>query len=258
VLRSRVTISALAYDVAWEAGRLPDKHRALLTPSPGTTYEERAELERRALAELSSLGLARGEEIHPDLLAALSLVASAHHEFYGWFHAGESDTMSAVVAVSGEDAVRAVLLRDQLALEPVRAIGAADAFVAVLPPATPGHGSAISLPADEVSGQQTGDGYQGGGAVMVSAGTTANASATQLRRLLDQPRTGGGQLYVASRDHLGRKRRAPAPLTYFDTAGGRYLAVQRPGPDGRTWVTVTPADAKAIAERLRESLATAR
>ncbi|GDY33737.1 ESX secretion-associated protein EspG [Gandjariella thermophila] len=255
MLRSRITISALAYDVAWESERLPDKHRALLTPSPGTTYEERAELERRALAELASLGLARGEQIHPDLLAALRLIARAHQEFYGWWHAAESDTVSAVVAVSGEDAVRAVLLNNQLTLEPVRAAGAADALVALLPQAPAGRGSAISMPEDEVGGS-AGDGPGYGGGVMVSASTSVNASTAQLRRLLDQPRTGGGQLYAASRDHLGRKHRAPGPVTYFDTAAGRYVAVRRPGSDGRAWVTITPADPSTLASRLTESLAT--
>jgi hypothetical protein len=254
VLRSRVTISALAYDVTWEVERLPDKHRALLTASPGTTYEERAELERRALAELASSGLARGEQIHPDLLAALRLIARAHYEFYGWWHTAESETVSGVVAVSGEDAVRALLLGDQLTLEPVRAAGAADALVAMLPPASAGRGGAISLPEDEFGAGPGTDDARAGGGVLVSANTGTGTATGQLRRLLDQPRTGGGQLYAANRDHLGRKHRAPSPVTYFDTAAGRYLAVRRPGPDRRPWVTVTPADPRALAGRLTESL----
>jgi hypothetical protein len=164
--------------------------------------------------------------------------------------------VSAVVAVSGEDAVRAALLGNQLVLEPVRAAGAADALVGLLPQAPPGRGSAISMPEDELGsgpGSASDPGY-GGGGVLVSANSTASAATTQLRRLLDQPRTGGGQLYAASRDHLGRKHRAPSPVTYFDTAAGRYVAVRRPGPDRRTWVTITPADARALAGRLTEAL----
>lgn len=73
-------------------------------------------------------------------------------------------------------------------------------------------------------------------------------------RLAGQPRLRGGQLAANSRSELGARRRSPV-LAWFDTATGRYLSLSRPGPDGREWVTVAPADAKTLRTRLSEMVA---
>ena len=57
-----------------------------------------------------------------------------------------------------------------------------------------------------------------------------------------KPRTGGGQVYSAKRDHLGRKQRCVAPLTFIDTPNGRYIAAKSEG-----WLRVQPADFGTLA-----------
>ncbi len=80
----------------------------------------------------------------------------------------------------------------------------------------------------------------------------AAAPAEQLRRLLQQQRLGGGQLYAAARDRYGKRSRCRAPLTYMDLESGRYLSLQQPGQDGSPWVTVLPAEFRTLVARLQQ------
>src|SRR5689334_16463647 len=98
---------------------------------------------------LERLGLSRGRTVHPDLGRSLRLIAEAGTEFYAYFNHGDEEARTALVAVSGEEAIRVVLTPDKhFILEPVRPEDAPQALVAVLPEAGPGKGPLISLPAD--------------------------------------------------------------------------------------------------------------
>jgi hypothetical protein len=74
--------------------------------------------------------------------------------------------------------------------------------------------------------------------------------AVKMRAILAQPRTSGGQLYAARRDHLGHFQTCARPLSYFDTSSGRYLATEHDGVDGTRWRTLVPADQALLVRRL--------
>src|SRR5205807_1696603 len=139
-VRYSVTMSALAYDVLWEATGIEDKHLALLSPSPGATYEERREYERRAWAELNQLDIARGDQADPAVLDALALLVRGQQEVFAWYttEAGQRLPHSAVVAAaSGQHGVVAQLTGDTFHIGPARPTGLADALLSVLPQQPP-------------------------------------------------------------------------------------------------------------------------
>jgi hypothetical protein len=77
VLRSRVAIPVTALYQAWQAAGLPTLHRALLTQIEfdedrleSGDLSELEQLQRTAWAQLEQYGLARGNQVHPDLANA--------------------------------------------------------------------------------------------------------------------------------------------------------------------------------------------
>ncbi|MBW4720747.1 ESX secretion-associated protein EspG [Saccharothrix obliqua] len=264
MLRTKVAIPVVALYTAWQAEGLPMLHNALLT---NVDFDEDrlaegdvgglADMTRNAWADLERLGLARGGQVHADLARSLRLIAGAAVEFYAFFNVGDSDTRSALVAQSGDDALRVVLRPDKhFTVEPVRPEDAVQSLVAALPEAGPGRGGVLSLPADALAdkprhARSDDDGERS--FLQASRPTGAHVAEAQgVRKLLAEPRTGGGQLFAARRDRYGRKHRCAAPLTFFDTVTGRYLSAKSTGGDGTPWLTVQPADFATIQGRLRQ------
>ncbi|AOS62391.1 ESX secretion-associated protein EspG [Actinoalloteichus hymeniacidonis] len=255
MLRSKITISNVAYDVLWEQEKLEDKHLALRTKSPGRTFDERRELVDQAWQELGRLGLARGREAHPDLVDALHLIKRAAIEFYGWFSSGKKDTRSALAVAHGEQALLAELVDDELSFAPLRSTGLIDGLVSALPPNPGGRGRSFNFPKAAFSGgdkpsAQNDLGFEG------SSGGNGGTDIKALKQLLGQPRSSAGQLYVARRDRFGKRHRVENALSFFDPPPGRYLAQETPGPDGTTWMVVAPANARALSARLSEMVGT--
>ncbi|MEJ2859102.1 MULTISPECIES: ESX secretion-associated protein EspG [unclassified Saccharothrix] len=263
MLRTKVAIPVVALYNAWQAEGLPTLHNALLTE---VDFDEDrlaegdlsglADIARGGWAELERLGLARGRQVHPDLGRSLRLVAEAGTEYYAFFNEGDGDTRTALVAQSGDHAVRVILRPDKhFVLEPVRAEDAVQSLVAALPEAKPGRGGVISLPADALNDKPKPPSYNEEyerSFMQASRPTGAHVAETQLlKNLLAEKRTGGGQLYAARRDRFGRKQRCESPLTYFDTTTGRYLSAKSRGGDGTPWITVQPADFATLQDRLR-------
>ncbi|MFD1152175.1 ESX secretion-associated protein EspG [Saccharothrix hoggarensis] len=263
MLRTRVAIPVVALYNAWQAEGLPTLHNALLTQvdfDEGRLAEGDlsglADLASRGWAELERLGLARGRQVHPDLSRSLRLIADASVEYYAFFNQGDDDTRTALVAQSGDEALRVVLRADKhFVLEPVRVEDVVPSLVSALPEAKPGRGGVLSLPADALTDRprQPRPDEDGGSFLQSSRPTGAHVTEVQqVRKLLAEERLGGGQLYAARRDRFGRKQRCAAPLTYFDTVTGRYLSAKAPGRDGTTWLTVQPADFATVQNRLRQ------
>jgi hypothetical protein len=263
VLRTRVAVPVVALYNAWQAEGLPTLHNALLTQ---VDFDEDqlaegdvtvlADLARRGWAELERLGLARGRQVHTDLGRSLRLIADASVEYYAFFNEGDGDTRTALVVQSGDEALRVVLRPDKhFVLEPVRVEDVVQSLISALPEAKPGRGGVVSLPADALADKpnRPRPDEDGGSFMQASRPTGAHVGeAQQVRKLLAEERTGGGQLYAARRDRFGRKQRCAAPLTYFDTITGRYLSAKAPGGDGTPWITVQPADFTTLQNRLRQ------
>ncbi|MET9629103.1 ESX secretion-associated protein EspG [Lentzea sp. NPDC006480] len=251
MLRSRVAIPVIALYQAWQAAGLPSLHTALLTQVDhdedlleSGDLSELDRLQRTAWAQLESYGLARGSQVHPDLASALRLVVEAGVEYWAYFTLKDGPQQSVLVVSNGQEALRIVLTADQqFVLEPVRPDEAPQALVGALPPTPAGKGSPITLPEDAL--QQKRQSYEDTGSFMQQSRPTSTPNdqlVAQLKEIMNQPRTGAGQVYSAKRDHLGRKQRCIAPLTYIDTPSGRYIAATSEG-----WLRVQPADFSTLA-----------
>ncbi|MGO1049177.1 ESX secretion-associated protein EspG [Crossiella sp. CA198] len=257
MLRSAVTLSALAYDLVWEAEEIGDKHNALLTHSPGATMAERLAVARPALAELDRAGLFDGRRVHPDLKAAMRLIARAHRELYGWFMPEPAAPIRSVLAVaSGRDGLLAVLAEEQLHLQPIDARELAPAVAGVLPEAKPLRIPTYSVPVADLHGGGHRREEDGGGYLQRSAaGAGRGAELDRVRRLFAEPRLGAGQFRAAGRDRHGRRQVSGAPVDYFDVAGGRYVTYLPAGSDGPEWGLVAPGGRAQLVERFSELVA---
>lgn len=264
MLHSRIVLPVAAVYVAWQAVGLDALHRALVVDldidgdaiAEGDVDGPLATL-RGSWSTLQQHGLARGREVHPDLGRTLRLVAEAGRVHYAFFNTGDEDTRSALVAVSGDEAVRMIATPDQhFAIEPVRADEAAPALIGALPEAPPGRGRPITLPSNALKPKS--NAYQDTGSFLQQNRPVSSPQEQQvqeLRRLLAEPRLGGGQLFTDHRDRYGKRVRAPKSLTFFDTPSGRYVRHEAAN-NGVPWMTVQPADFTTMASRL-DALATA-
>ncbi|SDP56467.1 ESX secretion-associated protein EspG [Lentzea jiangxiensis] len=252
MLRSRVAIPVTALYQAWHAAGLPTMHRALLAQVDfdedllaSGDVSELERLQRSAWAQLEQYGLARGNQIHPDLANALRLVVEAGVEYWAFFSLKDGPQQSVLVVTNGQDALRIVLTPDQqFVLEPIRPEEAPQALVGALPPTPAGRGNPITVPEDALR-QKRQPSYEDTGSFLQQSRPTSTPNdqlVAQLKEIMGQPRTAGGQLFSAKRDHLGRKQRCAHPLTFIDTPSGRYLAAKSDG-----WLRVQPADFGTLA-----------
>lgn len=258
-MRYSVTMSVLAYDVLWAATGLEDKHLALLSPSPGATYDERRDYERRAWAELNQLDLARGDQPDPDVLDALALLVRGQQEVFAWYTTESEQRLphSAVVAVaSGHDGVVAQLTGDTFHIGPARPTGLADALLSVLPSNPPAVTPSLTFPLHQLTGgsPQRRDDY-GGSYMSTVDNRSGSDQVRRARELLTKPRRGGGHLHAASRDRFGRRTVSPQKVTYIDTDEGRLALLEQPPRNGETWATVTPGGPRVLAQALGRLLA---
>jgi hypothetical protein len=73
-----------------------------------------------------------------------------------------------------------------------------------------------------------------------------------VQQVMAQPTTGGGELYVAIRDRMGRRRPVQDPLRYADTETGRWLNYMTAARDGDQRILVAPATRADLTSRLEE------
>lgn len=258
MLRFAVTMSALAYDVAWKAAGWEEHHLGLKVPSPGETWEERRQLERQAWAELNNLGVAQAERLSDELAAALHLIARAGHEFFGWYTTTPEQTLpsSVVVGVGRNDAVSAHRVGDTVTLSPARATGAIDALLSALPntPAAVAPSVNFALDALQEDFARRSRSDSGGYLSTVHSSGRDAGPIRQARELLTKPRQGGGELHAASRNRMGQRKESTRRFTYVDTADGRLALLEQSPRNGQIWATVTPGNRNMMAQTLSRML----
>lgn len=262
----------MAFDFLWEAAELGDLPYPLRLRSHGATEAERRALRNRTDVELKARGIRDGggrlEPAIEDwlyLLARGSLTIDALHipEF-------QAPTVAVLGATDGRTGVIAIQDQSGFWLREAPADGLATAVVDLLPPGQRGSEASVTLPVDDA--RRTAP-------IRAAVNPTKQSEepeAAKLRRkekprvslservttdpreafgkLTGQPRLRGGQLAANSRSHVGAKQRSRV-LGWFDTSSGRYLSTSQAGPDGREWVTVSPADVKTLRMRLGEMVA---
>lgn len=115
----------------------------------------------------------------------------------------------------------------------------------MLPPMAPARAQSITVPTDAyqnmVDRPQPEDRESGGWLQQNIPADRLNQELTAMRRLMSQPRLGGGRFYAAARDNLGRRFKCQYPITYLDLESGRRLVQQKPSDTGNPWVVAVPA-----------------
>ncbi|GAA0611305.1 hypothetical protein GCM10010174_30940 [Kutzneria viridogrisea] len=239
----RIELSEAELFLLWWAMRLPEPPTPLLVPHIGPTAEDRERLVAQASESLSGRGLGVVRGPADDLLAALTALADPPYSvdlvFSGREGAGRAMVTPEVVAV---------LVDGRVWLTPISADTVVRAVLEVVPPRQAGEGHAVTLAlADYREACQAGaaEGDEAFLHVLRAAGVPAQEAQTLLRALTG--RLGGGQASATSRDRFGGLVREPEPLTWLDTARGRY-GLRRRGE----WVTVLPMDHERLDTMITE------
>lgn len=223
-----------------------------------TWYSQEAQnvLDQRAVEDLGEQGLAGPRGIHPALMATVEAIARPQLEYYGWVkgaHEGKPLDMTVLAGSAGE---AFVLLNNsqtnKVILASVPSQELLDNFLAQIPQLGPARGQQLVVPKSAIAGGRR-DAF--GEDIQVMRTNTPNAddrATAEFKRVLGLNRIGGGQLYVAARNRGGARQRAEKPVTYIDTAEGRWLTEEVPGA-GEPRYVATPATPQLLGDRLRNA-----
>ena len=243
MLRTRVVISELAFDVLMELEIKQERPLVLMGKSPGRTWTERREYVKQVVAELQKLGLAEDDEPHPDLVAALNVLARPLQQVHGVYAVGDQPPSMIMAAAQGEYGVFACLHDGQLSLEPVSPLALTQPLINVLPELRPIQGQPLRIPVDAAKSDDSTYAGRGG------------TETAEVKRLLAAERKSAGQFSAALRDQTGRWHRSEFPVSCFDTEEGCFLTQQyRPSSNDGPWLFVAPADARTVAYHAYQAL----
>lgn len=246
-------ITALEFDFLWELAELGEVPYPLVRKSHGKTMDERAHLRRQVLADLARRGIVDGNgHLEPQLAGYFEVLAGGELTVDS-VHIPDQGA-KAVLAVVGSLQGRGLLaVQDErgLWLKEVPHDALASTIVSLLPPGPRGTLRSITMPVEQL--------MSGAGADFMQRKDPSGESgaAAEDRKILTQlhaeERIRGGQIGANVRTEVGTKSRSPV-LSWFDTASGRYLTRASTGSDGREWITIAPADAATLRQRINEMI----
>lgn len=247
IIPRRVTLPYPSFLAAWLALGLGEVPTPLLparpVPTAGRTLDEVIDL---AWADLFERELAIGRRLDEGLAGTLRVLAGSATRYYAFFHTGDGDTRSVLVAGSS---VVATAGGETMTLRPTRSRAGAEVIVDTLPKVPKAPGDALSAPAGELS-------RASGAGILAKVRLTGQATVPiRMRWLLARPRTGGGQVYAARRCPDGRYLVCARPVSYIETEVGRVIATEHLAGDGTTWRSLIPADAATLRKRVSEMMA---
>jgi hypothetical protein len=263
VLYQPVTLSLETLGTVWRRENLGELHTTLVdVPAWRDEDALRAEL-HAATGDLARQNLLAGRDLDADFRDSLNLLARPSIEYYGWiaYTDGEQHTNITVLAVaSGTDALLVVRDGQTVRMQQSRADGMAETLVAHLPQLTPARGRSINLPEAEVRRLVADRMDTAPGAVKplsadayrIFGRESMAEDARDLMTVMDLPRTGGGELYVAARGRSGERRRCVNPLVYVDTQQGRWMTQLSDGRSGERWIVSAPASRQLLLSKLNE------
>ncbi|ONI77260.1 hypothetical protein ALI144C_34930 [Actinosynnema sp. ALI-1.44] len=240
---ARLSLDALVRLVRRERiGELPD----VLSPTAVWLPREEAEANQTSAdAEAERLGwLDRGGRLDADVVQSLTALCRANVEYYGWIAA--RSRLGVLAAATGREAILAVRDGDEIVLLQSKPKKLPEALVSQIPEVPPGTGSPVSVPVDELRAAAA---NPPPGAV--SAKSVPRTDLRRVMRIIAQRTSGSGELWVAARDRLGRRRVIASPLRYADTEWGRFLNVAEVSDGGELWWTLAPASPAELVRRLR-------
>jgi hypothetical protein len=243
-MRRETELSVYSLVFAIQHENLSDPHSILVGEERFISRRIRHQAEKVVWDELTRADVARGGRLDGEFRDVLAVIQRAGTEYYGWV-TGEEGSFALLVAASGRDAVAMVRTGETVSIELIRADYLAEEVIGRLPEVPAGRGKPISvLASDFAAGNNNAPTYLSGGA------STRHPEARRLDALLRAPRTGGGKLYSARRDHSGTRRRSEDWVTYIDLEHGRWITYRTNGAE--PFITAAPGTPQLLAGRLAE------
>jgi EspG family len=227
---------------------LGDLHVTLKPQAVWRRKSDQDLLEVEARKEFMRLGLLdnRGR-VDVEIAASLAVLCRAGAEFYGWINEGDK-TRGVLAGAIGREAVLAIRDGDEVKITQIKPETLPMALVSQTPDVPPSRGEAVNVLRSDMLATS-------GGRQRTAAGVGMRPAPPEVRilqRIIAQPTTGGGELYVAIRDRVGRRKSVPDPLRYADTETGRWLNHTTNTSDGEQRILVAPATRADLAARLQE------
>jgi hypothetical protein len=247
----------------WQRENLGELHNTLVDVPTWRDDAAEAESLHSATGELAQRGLLVGRDLHADLRETLNLLARPSMEYYGWISYTENERqvdIAVLVAATGQEAILVVRDGRTVRIGPTRAEGMTETLVGHLPAVPAARGRSVNLPESEVrqlvadrmhtppgaSKPLPSDAYD------IFGRASMAEDARDLLAAMDQPRTGGGELYVAARGRSGERRRCENPVVYVDTQHGRWMTQLSSGKVGERWIVSAPASRQLLLSKLNE------
>lgn len=263
MLYQQVSLSLDTLATVWQRENLGELHNTLVDVPAWRDDDAEREALHNATGELAHRGLLAGRDLNADFRDALNLLARPSMEYFGWISHTEDDQLkrlAVLVAAIGTDAL--VVVRDDrmVHISPSRSEGMAETLLGYLPALPAARGRSVNLPEAEVR-QLVADRMDAapGSAKPLSSDAysifpraSMAEDAKDLLTAMDQPRTGGGELYVAARGRGGDRHRCENPVVYVDTAHGRWMTQLSSGRPGERWIVSAPASRQLLLSKLNE------
>ncbi len=241
---ARLSLDALTWVLAVE--EIGELHRVLAPTAVWRPVDEADDVSAAAREEIITLGwYDRRKRLEVEVAAALVVLCRAETEYYGWINRGET-TIGVLAAATGGQALLAVRDGDNVWLKPTGRSWLAEALAGQTADIPAGQGKPVTVARADVMGSVRGQRLTEA-AVQVTPASVAALRAQQIAAL---PTIGGGELYAAIRDGVGRQR-ISRPLWYADTQNGRYLTDMTIS-GGQHQVLVAPASRADLVARLKE------
>jgi hypothetical protein len=247
VLASPLTMPADALARLVRMENLGELHVTLRPLARWRPKAHQEQLETQVRREFARAGLLdRRGRVDVDLAASLAVLCRPGAEFYGWVNEGDR-TRGVLAAATGREALLAVREGETVRVNQIRPEALPEVLVAQVPDLRPARGDSLTVLGSDVAASV-------GGRQRTEAGVGLRPSTPEVRavrEVMSRPTTGGGELYVAVRDHLSRRRGVAHPLRYADTATGRWLNQTTDLAGGGQRVLVAPASRRDLVDRLR-------
>ncbi|MGH3763187.1 ESX secretion-associated protein EspG [Actinophytocola sp.] len=248
VLPRPLTVDAEALVRLVRLENLGEPHITLKPPGVWRPRAEEQQVEAETRSEFLRHGLLdRRGRVDVELSASLAVLCRAGVEFYGWINEGDR-TRAVLAAAIGREAVLAIRDGDEITMNQIRPESLPEVLVAQTPEVPPARGEAHNILRSEVLAAV-------GGRHRTEAGVGSRPAPPDVRavqQIAAQPTKGGGELYVAVRDRMSRRRPVRYPLRYADTVIGRWLNHMTDAGHGEHRVLVAPASRTDLVRRLQE------
>jgi EspG family len=243
-------LADVEFDVLWRELGLGAPPYPIEVPSPGTTYEERAQIVEAVRGGLAARG------IRPELGLTEALTLAATNEVLLDGHLVLDEHLRLLAARAGDRATMVLQRGPDLQVRAMPGPRLAAALTELLPPIPPAHGQSVRLPAEVLSGalRRLGE----GGSIWELEDALRQAGirgpdARWIAALAQGPaRASAAQLGLVVRGPGGERRLGP--LSWYATEDGGVVVQRQAGSD---WVTIAPGDPARLVARL-EDLAAAR